>query len=627
MAVYSDTAITLNSGGFSNLSAGVLTGKYQAYHSLLVNDGQVATVDAANIDLESGGAIEFFNSATQQYEPLQATLKTIAQGGTLEIGKQVAQFGDLQDNGTILLNGGPNSPADVNFAPANLTIGSGGILEGTGTLGAAIVNDRIIEASVTSPGGPDYSTDYIVVDASVTASGYFEIDGAPALNAKLFVGGTIELVGPQSQDVLFAQGTGTLKLDAPESFSGDIIVPKFLGSPGSAVNIELKGIAYSSVTHYSYSGNALGGVLSIDTTSGDYSFHFVGDLQTSNFTLSNGSTLSTLPPVLDVTVTPGCYGAGTRIATVRGEIRIENLRVGDLALTASGALRPVRWIGWRAIETTNHPAPHDVWPVRICANAFGEGIPRRDLLVSPGHNIAFGGALIPAIALANGATVRQLERDHVTYFHVELDSHDILLAEGLPAESYLDCGNRGAFSNGGAFLELHPNFAPRTEGETYLPIRKSGPVVALAKASLLARAEKLGFATTADPDLHLLVDGVRIEPRRYEGRRYHFTLSTGARNISLISRVWTPAHMWPDSAIDCSLGVLVVGLSLDGARVPLDSLAGGWLDGDVHLRWTDGCAALPAGVRRISVDLDGEPLYFEEPPAESDGFDVTPRAA
>src|ERR1019366_10641252 len=60
------------------------------------------------------------------------------------------------------------------------------------------------------------------------------------------------------------------------------------------------------------------------------------------------------------------------------------------------------------------------------------------------------GVLIPIRYLVNGRSIAQEARDEVTYWHVELARHDILLAEGLPAESYLDTGNRDAFADNAA---------------------------------------------------------------------------------------------------------------------------------------------------------------------------------
>ena len=138
---------------------------------------------------------------------------------------------------------------------------------------------------------------------------------------------------------------------------------------------------------------------------------------------------------------------------------MERLRPGDLVRTAGGALRPVRWIGHRTIDLTRHPDPRRAQPIRILADAFADGAPSRDLVLSPDHAVFDRGRLIPIRLLVNGATIlRETRRRKVTYYHVELDSHDLLLAEGLAAESFLDCGNRGIFENAAEPLILHPDF-------------------------------------------------------------------------------------------------------------------------------------------------------------------------
>lgn len=131
-----------------------------------------------------------------------------------------------------------------------------------------------------------------------------------------------------------------------------------------------------------------------------------------------------------------CYVAGTLISTREGPVAVERLAVGSMIVAASGRLRPIRWIGSRAYPGLSAPLADR--PVRIAAGALGEGRPRRDLLVSPDHALLVDGLLVAAGHLVNGTSITRGEvvRD-LTYWHVELDAHDLLLAEGTPAESLL----------------------------------------------------------------------------------------------------------------------------------------------------------------------------------------------
>ena len=190
-----------------------------------------------------------------------------------------------------------------------------------------------------------------------------------------------------------------------------------------------------------------------------------------------------------------CFVAGTRIATDRGDVPVEQLRVGDHALTLGddGALvpRPVRWIGRRRIDLARHPRPEAARPIRIRRGAFSEGVPSRDLLLSPDHAIYAEDVLIPVRWLVNERTVGPARRmRHVEYFHVELDQHAILLAEGMPAESYLDTGDRSTFENGGVAVELYPDFASRTwESGGCARLVVTGPEVEAVRRRLQRRGE------------------------------------------------------------------------------------------------------------------------------------------
>jgi hypothetical protein len=313
-----------------------------------------------------------------------------------------------------------------------------------------------------------------------------------------------------------------------------------------------------------------------------------------------------------VTVTP-CFCRGTRIATASGEIAVERLAIGDLVMTASGAMRPIRWIGHREVEIRRHAFPLEVLPVRVSAHAFGEGLPRRDLWLSPQHAVYLDGVLIPIIRLANGATIRQERVERIGYWHVELESHDVLLAEGLPAESFLDCGSRSGFANCEDFVELHPTFVPQSWDDACAPLCEAGPVVEAVRERLRARAESLGFRLTKDPGLHIDIDGEKIFPQASQDGVLRFDLPPLARRVKLISRSIRPAD---DGGGDKrALGVPVLSIECDGVAEDLAALGEGWhrleQDGTRCWRWTDGSAALPVA-RRMALKIGKTPSYWVE---------------
>jgi collagen type I alpha len=127
--------------------------------------------------------------------------------------------------------------------------------------------------------------------------------------------------------------------------------------------------------------------------------------------------------------------------------------------------------------------------VRVAAGAFGPTQPRRDLFLSPDHAVFAEGVLIPVKHLINDTAIAQVEVPEVIYYHVELAEHAVLIAEGLPAESYLDTGDRCNFENGGGAMALHPRFSVRTwEGKGCAPLVVTGPAVEIVRRRLEQRA-------------------------------------------------------------------------------------------------------------------------------------------
>ncbi|WP_162009739.1 Hint domain-containing protein [Methylocystis heyeri] len=135
-----------------------------------------------------------------------------------------------------------------------------------------------------------------------------------------------------------------------------------------------------------------------------------------------------------------CFLEGTSIRTVDGDRRIEDLKPGDLLPTLFGGTRAIQWIGRYSRRKTDPSRPwaKDFLPVRIARSALAENVPHADLYVTQGHAIFVDGALAPAGELVNGATISlydAAERDELAFFHIKLDRHDVIYAEGAPVES------------------------------------------------------------------------------------------------------------------------------------------------------------------------------------------------
>jgi hypothetical protein len=139
-----------------------------------------------------------------------------------------------------------------------------------------------------------------------------------------------------------------------------------------------------------------------------------------------------------------CFLKGTKIRTAEGERRIEDLATGDLLPTGSGAFRPVQWIGRYSLKKGDPSKSwvKDALPVRIARSALAPNVPHADLYVTAAHSLLIDGVLVPAELLINGATITRYEpaSDELEFFHIKLESHDVVYAEGVPAETlfYVD---------------------------------------------------------------------------------------------------------------------------------------------------------------------------------------------
>ena len=408
-------------------------------------------------------------------------------------------------------------------------------------------------------------------------------------------GGLLEVGGSIDPNVVLNFGTGTgntLRLDgvtkaAAVTAGGTFTVGATITNFVAGDTIDLPNIPANMLDAVNY--NAVAGTL--DITVGepvDIVFDLSGPSLTGVQTSADpGGGLEIMP----------CFAAGTRIATPRGEMAVEDLRIGDGVLTAAGALRPVVWIGDRNVDCRKHPRAASVWPVRVRAGAFGT-TPHRDLLLSPDHAVYADGVLVPVKHLINGATIVQEDAACVHYFHIELSTHDVLLAEGLAVESYLDTGNRMAFEDGGTFLQLHPDFSARSWSDACAPLVQSGRRITALRRRLIGEARRQGYRVAAARPPYLQVGGERIAPARSVGSLHRFLLPEEATEAVLMSQSGVPAGIGMRSGDTRRLGLAVAGIVVDGRPLPLDhpALRRGFYPAETaagaRWRWTDGASEL-----------------------------------
>jgi serralysin len=191
-------------------------------------------------------------------------------------------------------------------------------------------------------------------------------------------------------------------------------------------------------------GQGLGNVAVFTQPKSAYTIAVVNSATT---TVSQGTTVDTLVDIQNM-VFNACYAPFTLIATPDGQAEAGSLRAGDVVRTLAGEVARVRWVGRRHVDADVFAEDPSRRPIRIAPGALGPNCPRRPLVVSPLHALWLDGVLVPAELLVNGGTIRRLApRGGFDYVHVELDRHDILLAEGAAAESFIDLESRWMFEN------------------------------------------------------------------------------------------------------------------------------------------------------------------------------------
>ncbi len=289
-----------------------------------------------------------------------------------------------------------------------------------------------------------------------------------------------------------------------------------------------------------------------------------------------------------------CFARGTLIGTPLGDVPVERLAIGQLVKTWSGKARPIVWIGTGTVLATRGRRSAAT-PVIVRKGALADNMPHADLKVTKAHAFLIDDVLIPAEFLVNHRTIAWDDRaQEVELYHVELQSHDVLVANGAPAESYRDDGNRWLFHNANSGWDLPPQ-------PPCAPVLTGGPVVDAVWQRLLQRAERRpGRPLTQDHGLHLQADGQRLAPISSHGGVHVFRLASVPQRLRLLSRAAAPQELGlarDPRVLGVALHRIVARRGtrfriLDAAD-PLLSDGFHPFEADGRIRWTDGEATIP----------------------------------
>jgi len=179
-----------------------------------------------------------------------------------------------------------------------------------------------------------------------------------------------------------------------------------------------------------------------------------------------------------VSVDINCFAKGTDIMTPKGARSIETLQVGDDIITADNRTISIKWIGQQTTKPRDFN--ENLQAIKIRKHAIAPSVPTSDLVLTAGHGIVIDDLLINASVLVNGCSIDYVpleEMDEeVTYYHIETWAHETILANGTPAETYIDYKDRASFDNYDEYLALYTSEAriqemarPRISARRLLP--------------------------------------------------------------------------------------------------------------------------------------------------------------
>jgi len=423
----------------------------------------------------------------------------------------------------VTVSSGETATSDTVVAGGTLTIQAGGVETGS-TISAG--GNEVISGSAS--GDQIYGTVTVPTNVSPTlnnetvySGGILNLSqGFTASNIDIKAGGTLNVQGSGVTSNITLEGggatlnakggrlatTGTLALSNGGNiieFTNPVLTNLLMDSDGAVISgfsstdkIDFTKLTYNSTNEYLTSSIDSNGNTVVSLMSSGFQDSVAGSPAgvVERFTFYStiyGGTLSVISDGAtgtEIVTSVTCYCRGTMILTGNGEVPVEKLSIGDTVITASGAARPIKWIGNRSYGGRFIIGQKDILPICVKMGAISDGVPHRDLWVSPHHALFIDGVLIEAKDLVNGVSIIQADHtEHVEYYHVELDSHDVIMAEGVAAETYVDDDNRGLFFNAHEYAALYPE-TTASDARYCAPRIEQGYALEEARRSLAWRA-------------------------------------------------------------------------------------------------------------------------------------------
>ena len=207
---------------------------------------------------------------------------------------------------------------------------------------------------------------------------------------------------------------------------------------------------------------------------------------TVTFLDADGNPTGTMNFVNIENVIP-CFTPGTMIATPRGEVPVETLRAGDKIVTRDNGLQEIRWVGAKPLTWQEMAVAPHLRPVLVKRGSLGNGLPERDMMVSPNHRLLVANdrtalyfdeheVLVSAKHLVGSTGIHAVESMQTTYIHFMFDQHEVVLSNGAWTESFQP-GDYTLKGMGNAqrneIFELFPGLKTQEGVEGYTAARKT----------------------------------------------------------------------------------------------------------------------------------------------------------